>query len=105
MLNHQNKLAQVKVGSSDRAVSHIFGLWTSALDCRQNRTSHSSRKYHPLPTIPCSLGLRPVRYVAWTGHVTAGSTVLIEAPWPRSAKALRYGVEGPSRPGVSPTTL
>ena len=44
------------VGSSNRAVSHTFGLWMSALDCRQNLTSHSSRKYQPLPTIPCSLG-------------------------------------------------
>ncbi len=26
------------------------------LDCRQNFTSHSSRKYQPLPTMPCSLG-------------------------------------------------
>ena len=48
---------------------------TSWFDCRQNITSARSRKYQPLPTIPCSRGSRPVRIVDCAEQVTAGSTV------------------------------
>ena len=59
-------------GSARRAVSHTFSPCTSALCCRQRKTSPRSRKYQPLPTMPCSDGGRPVRIVDCTVHVTAG---------------------------------
>ena len=52
MLNHQNMFATVNDGSMARAASQIFGACTSGFACFQNRTSQSSRAYHPLPTIP-----------------------------------------------------
>src|SRR5215216_4161135 len=105
MLYHQNRFAQVKVGSSRLAASHTLGRCTSLFDCRQNRTSHSSRKYHPLPTIPCSLGNVPVRYVLCTVVVTAGRTAPMLATFPRSASAFNRGVCWPMSERVSPTTL
>src|SRR5262245_48706945 len=56
MLYHQHTLAQVKLASLALAFSQSFGCCTRRLDWRQNFTSRSSRKYHPLATIPCSLG-------------------------------------------------
>jgi hypothetical protein len=47
----------------------------SAADWRQNQMSDRSRKYQPLPTIPCWFGKTPVRNVVWAEHVTAGVTV------------------------------
>ena len=61
MLNHQNRFAQVNDGSSARAASHTFGACTSGFACFQNWISQSSWEYHPLPTMPCDEGYRPVR--------------------------------------------
>src|SRR5690606_21522900 len=68
-------------------------------------TSHSSRKYHPLPTIPCSDGITPVMYVAWAEHVTAGSTPPTGVVFPCPAHFVRNGVCAPNNPGVNPTTF
>src|SRR5688572_20823995 len=53
--------------------------------------------------MPWADGLRPVRYVLCAEHVTAGNTGAIVAVWRR--KELMFGVCGPSRPLVNPTTL
>src|SRR5688500_5629513 len=105
MLYHQNRFAQVNAGSRCLAISHTLGRCTSLLDCRQNLTSHSSRKYQPFPTIPCSLGQVPVRYVACPEQVTAGITGLIDATAPRCINAANRGVASPIRRCVSPTAL
>src|SRR3954463_4898896 len=103
MLYHQQMLAQVKVGSSFFAVSQIFSAVTSLLDCFQNLISHSSRKYQPLPTIPCWLGCTPVRYVDCTVHVTAGMDGAMLATLRDLAKAVSRGVCAPISEDVSPT--
>src|SRR4029079_17495842 len=59
MLNHQNRLAQVKPGSVARARSQTFAACTRGFDCFQNLTSQSSREYQPLPTMPCVSGYWP----------------------------------------------
>src|SRR5687768_14743387 len=105
MLYHQNRFAQVNDGSRFLAASHTVGRCTSLFDCRQNLTSHSSRKYQPLPTMPCSLGRVPVRYVACTEQVTAGRTEEMVATCDRSASAASRGVCGPMSERVRPTTL
>src|SRR5690349_9881954 len=65
-----------------------------------------SRKYQPLPTMPCSRGKTPVRNVDCTEHVTAGSTVSIGRCAPSFASAQRFGDDsGERRSVVSPTTL
>ena len=48
-----------------------------------------SRKYQPLPTMPCWAGARPVSIVDCTLHVTAGSTVPSRAWAPDAARALQ----------------
>src|SRR3989442_880445 len=72
MLYHQKSLAQVKPGRRRRAASHTFSPATRRFDCRQSHTSASSRKYQPLPTMPCSRGSVPVSIVDCAVHVTAG---------------------------------
>src|SRR5262249_26694287 len=105
MLNHQNRLAHVKLGSISRARTQRLGAWTRRLDWRQNFTSHSSRKYHPLPTMPCWSGRAPVRDVAWPEQLTAGVTdCTVATRAPRVHWASR-GVARPTRSRVSPTTL
>src|SRR5438067_5678482 len=105
MLNQPKRFAQVKDGSAARAVSQIFVACTSLFDWRQNFTSHSSRKYQPLATMPCSLGTFPVKNVACAVHVTAGTTSLMVAICPRADHALTAVMESPIRSGVRPTTL
>ncbi len=55
------KHATVTDPSMARAASQTFGACTSGFACFQNRTSQSSRLYHPLPTMPCRSGYVPVR--------------------------------------------
>src|SRR5215472_8548411 len=105
MLYHQNILAQVKAGSRAFAASHTFSPATRAADWRQNQISDRSRKYQPLPTIPCPLGRRPVRKVACAAQVTAGVIVRSGRAVPLDASRFRFGVWGPNIRGVSPTTL
>src|SRR5919107_1844558 len=105
MLYHQKRLAQVNSGSSARAISQILGRWTSLFDWRQNLISHSSSKYQPLATMPCSSGHVPVTYVDCAVQFTAGSGGVTEAIAPLLAKALRRGVLAPRWSGVSPTAL
>jgi hypothetical protein len=105
MLNHQNMLAQVNEGSRCRATSQILGACTSRFDCRQSLISHSSRKYHPLPTTPCTSGVWPVRYVACTEQVTAGNTGCTADTRPRADHSFRKGVCSPISRGVRPTTF
>src|SRR6266576_3887877 len=105
MLNHQNIFAHVTDGSRRRAVSHTFSPAISWFDCLQNITCERSRKYHPLPTTPCSRGILPVTKVACTGQVTAGVMVRSAADDPSAARALRWGVSGPRSERVRPTTL
>src|SRR5262249_4921447 len=76
----------------------------SVFDWRQRNTSFSSRKYQPLPTMPCSRGSLPVSIVACAEHVTAGRTVPSSAANPSTARRDRLGVSAPSMPRVSPTT-
>jgi hypothetical protein len=64
-------LATVKLGSSRFAASHSFSRRTRWFDCRHNHTCDKSRKYQPLPTMPCSLGSTPVTNVDCTEQVTA----------------------------------
>src|SRR4051812_40994797 len=104
MLYHQNRLAQVKLGSTMRASSQILGDCTKWFDCLQNFTSHSSRKYHPLPTMPCSFGSLPVRYEDWTEQVTAGRISSISVVVRALAHACSSGMRCKSFV-VSPTTL
>src|SRR6478672_7330080 len=75
MLYHQNSLAQVKDASRRRAASQIFSPPTRRLDWRHSQISDKSRKYQPLPTMPCSRGSTPVTKVDCTVVVTAGVTV------------------------------
>src|SRR5438309_2150341 len=105
MLYHQQMLAQVKLGSIFLAASQIFSPLTSLFDCSQNLISHSSRKYQPLPTMPCSLGCLPVRYVDCTVQVTAGMDGLMLAMRRDLANMLSRGVCAPMSEGVSPTML
>src|SRR4051794_3969307 len=105
MLYHQQMLAQVNVGSSFFAVSQIFSADTSLFDCFQNLISHSSRKYQPLPTIPCSLGCTPVKYVDCTVQVTAGIDGAMLATLRDFANAESLGVCAPISEGVRPTML
>src|SRR5688572_27967145 len=105
MLYHQKSFAQVKFGTVSRNSSQIFRPRTRWFDCFQNCTSARSRLYQPLPTIPCSEGASPVRYVLCAEHVTAGKTGVMVAACPRDRNELRFGVFGPSRPLVNPTTL
>ena len=86
-----------------RAGSHTFSPCTSALCCRHRCTSPWSRKYQPLPTMPCWAGERPVSIVDCTLHVTAGSTVPSRAWAPDAARALRRGMCARAR-RVMPTT-
>ena len=51
----------VNDGSTDRAVSQIFGPRTSGFACFQKRISQSSREYQPLATMPWLEGRVPVR--------------------------------------------
>src|SRR5438046_9057904 len=72
-LYRQKSLAQVKPGRRRRAASHTFSPATRRFDCRQSHTSASSRKYQPLPTMPCSRGSVPVSIVDGAVHLNAGS--------------------------------
>ena len=76
MLYHQNSLAQVNAGSRRFAASQTFSPPTRWLDWRQSQISDRSRKYQPLPTMPCSRGSAPVTKVDCTVVVTAGVTVV-----------------------------
>jgi hypothetical protein len=76
MLYHQNSLATLKLGSRRLASSHSFSPATNWFDCRHNHTCAKSRKYQPLPTMPCSRGNAPVSIVDWTEQVTAGRIVV-----------------------------
>src|SRR5215471_21298576 len=105
MLNHQNICAHVACGSRRRAVSQTFSPPMSAFDWRQNITCAMSRKYHPLPTTPCSRGIVPVRNVACAEQVTAGVMALIGALEPSRTSAFRCGVSAPINDRVRPTTL
>src|SRR5690349_881083 len=105
MLYHQNSLAQVNAGSRRRPLSQTFSPATSRFDCRHSQTSDKSRKYPPLATMPCSRGKVPVRNDDCTVVVTAGVTVSSGRMPPRAASRCRFGACGPSRAGVSPTTL
>src|SRR6476469_11136173 len=100
---HQHTFAVWKSGFAARAVSHSFSPWTSRLCWRHRKTSPSSRKYQPLPTIPCSFGILPARNVDCTLHVTAGSTVPSSACQPSRASAEMFGMCRNSF-GVMPTT-
>src|SRR3954471_18543599 len=104
MLYHQNSFAQVNDGSRLRAASHSFSPSTSRLDWRHSQISESSRKYHPLPTMPCSRGSVPVTKVDCTVVVTAGVTVRRLRTVPCFASAPRCGA-WTSSAGVMPTTF
>src|SRR5205809_938344 len=105
MLYHQKSLAQVNFGSCARNSSQTLRPCTRRLDCFQKWTSANSRLYHPLPTIPCWAGNKPVRYVDWAGQVTAGNTGTIDAFLPVATKRFSAGVEDPRSDSVKPTTL
>ena len=100
---HQQTFATLASGWARRSASQIFSPATRLLGWRQNMTSPRSRKNQPLPTAPCSAGIRPVRKVDCTEQVTAGSTVPRVARLPRSASARNRGMSRSAR-GVSPTT-
>src|SRR5215216_3834143 len=92
MLYHQDSLAQVKLGSRRLASSHSFSPVTSPFDCRHNQTCESSRKYQPLPTMPCADGIVPVTNVDCTEQVTAGRIVVRGRSAYASRKAFKAGV-------------
>src|SRR4051812_11782852 len=73
MLYHQNSFATLKLGSRRLASSHSFSPCTNWFDCRHSQICDKSRKYQPLPTIPCSRGNLPVKNVDCTEQVTAGN--------------------------------
>src|SRR3989454_8907350 len=104
MLYHQKSLAQVKPGRRRRAASHTFSPATRRFDCRQSHTSASSRKYQPLPTMPCSRGSVPVSIVDCAVHVTAGSTPPNGGEKPPPARAASAGGAAAAPAGVSPPT-
>src|SRR4051812_11796290 len=104
MLYHQNSFAQVNDASRLRAASQIFSPSTSRLDWRHSQISERSRKYHPLPTMPCSRGKVPVTKVDCTVVVTAGVTVRRLRTVPCFASAPRCGA-WTSSAGVMPTTF
>src|SRR3712207_6972343 len=68
MAYHQQMFPARYPGWRRRAVSQMFSPLTSLLCWRHRKTSPSSRKYQPLPTIPCCAGARPVSMVDWTVH-------------------------------------
>src|SRR6516165_8296942 len=103
MLYHQKSLAQVKAGSRFLAASHTFSPETSAFDCRHSHTSARSRKYQPLATMPCSLGIVPVKNVDCTEHVTAGVMDRSARHPPCSARRRKLGASARCSL-VSPTT-
>src|SRR5471032_154069 len=105
MLYHQNNWLQRKPGSSRLSVCQTFSPWISAFGCSQKRTSAWSRKYEPLPTIPCCDGGAPVRIEACTVEVTAGNTGCRLAILAVLSRVLMCGVASPNSEGVSPTTL
>src|SRR3989454_1546703 len=104
MLYHQKSLAQVKPGRRRRAASHTFSPATRRFDCRQSHTSASSRKYQPLPTMPCSRGSVPVSIVDCAVHVTAGSNSPRGGQNPPPARGGRAGGSAPARAGGGPPT-
>src|SRR5688572_11890956 len=104
MLYHQNRFAQVNAESRSRPASQTFLASTKRFDCRHNHTSPSSRKYQPLPTMPCSDGSLPVKNVDCAEQVTAGVTVVSGRNAPCFAKSFKCGVASPSRCSASPTT-
>src|SRR3954466_16304353 len=91
---HQKCLCTL-TGRRRRALAQNDSAWISAWLWRQNQTSPSSRKYQPLPTMPCALGGAPVTIEAWAVQVTAGTTPVIGAAKPRSARRWRFGVSAP----------
>src|SRR2546427_3700298 len=99
MLYHQKSLAQVKPGRRRRAASHTFSPATRRFDCRQSHTSASSRKYQPLPTMPCSRGSVPVSIVDCAVHVTAGSAAPRGGQKPPPGGAARAGGGAPAPAG------
>src|SRR5882672_12063676 len=101
MLYHQKSFAQVKPGRRRRAASHTFSPATRRFDCRQSQISERSRKYQPLPTMPCWRGRVPVTIVDWLEQVTAGSTLASGIMKPAFASAARAGVSAPTWAGVS----
>src|SRR5688572_8114829 len=103
MLYHQNSLAQVKLGSRRLASSHSFSPVTRPFDCRHSHTCARSRKYQPLPTMPCADGVVPVTNVDCTEQVTAGKMVDRGRKTFASRKAFSAGVCSPIKAGVSPT--
>src|SRR3989454_7009675 len=104
MLYHQKSLAQVKPGRRRRAASHTFSPATRRFDCRQSHTSASSRKYQPLPTMPCSRGSVPVSIVDCAVHVTAGSTPPSGGQKPPPQRGGRAGGAAPAPGGGGPPT-
>src|SRR3954451_14472830 len=75
MLYHQKSFAQVNDASRLRAASQSFSPSTRRFDWRHSQISERSRKYQPLPTIPCSRGSVPVTKVDCAVVVTAHLTV------------------------------
>src|SRR5256886_12726770 len=104
MLYHQKSLAQVKPGRRRRAASHTFSPATRRFDCRQSHTSASSRKYQPLPTMPCSRGSVPVSIVDCAVHVTAGWHPPRGGKKPPRARGGRARGGGPPPGGGGPAT-
>src|SRR4051812_12021909 len=104
MLYHQKNFAQVNDASRLRAASQSFSPSTRRFDWRHSQISERSRKYQPLPTIPCSRGSVPVTKVDCTVVVTAGVTVRKLRTAPCFARAPRCGAWGSSA-GVMPTTF
>jgi hypothetical protein len=105
MLYHQNSLALVKLGSRRLASSQTLSPATSWFDCRHSQTCDKSRKYQPLPTMPCSRGNLPVTNVDCTEQVTAGKIVRSGRAAYASRNARKAGVCSPIEAGVSPTTF
>ena len=104
MLYHQKSFAQVKPGTWRRAASQTFSPATRRFDCRQSQISARSRKYQPLPTMPCCRGSAPVSMLACALQVTAGNTALSGVMKPSRASAASAGVSDPTWADVSPTT-
>src|SRR2546425_1109650 len=104
MLYHQKSFAQVKPGTWRRAASQTFSPATRRFDCRQSQISARSRKYQPLPSMPCCRGSAPVSMLACALQVRAGNTAPSGIMKPSRASAASAGVSDPTWADVSPTT-
>src|SRR6478735_9243232 len=92
MLYHQNVLAVVASGWRARNLCQSFSPLTSWSGCFQNWTSHNSRLYQPLPTMPWPDGGRPVRNVDWEEQVSAGKVGANDASPRAVASAANLGM-------------